>query len=55
MQDISEQLSEVIKDKHCSSLLAFIVVKDGLYIQKPKPDTEPGRRLCDKRNINTDR
>jgi len=55
MQDISEQLSEIIKDKQCSSLLAFIVVKDGLYIQESKSDKQSGRGLCDKGDIPTNR
>ena len=55
MQDISAQLTEVIRDKQCSSLLAFIVVENGLYIQESKPDKEPCGRLCDTRDIDTDR
>ena len=55
MQDIGTQLSEVIKDKKCSSLLAFIVVENGLHIQKPEPDKKPCGRLRDTRDIHIDR
>lgn len=55
MQDISKNLSKIIKDKQCSALLAFIVAKDGLYIQESKPNEKSGRRLRDTRNRNTDR
>lgn len=55
MQDISEDLTRIISDKQCSSLLAFIVVKDGIYIHESKSDEQPCGRLCDTRDINTDR
>ena len=55
MQDISAQLTEVIRDKQCSALLAFIVVENGLHIQESEPDKKPCGRLCDTRDINTDR
>ena len=55
MQDISNQLQQVIADKKCSSLLAFIMVENGLYIQESKSDEESCGRLCDTRDINTDR
>lgn len=53
MQDISDKLNELIVDKQCSSLSAFIVIKDGLCSQESESNTEPCRRLCDKGNINT--
>lgn len=55
MQDISQQLQQVIADKKCSSLLAFIVVENGLHIQESKSNEESCGGLCDKRDINTDR
>ena len=51
MQDISNQLSQIIQDKKCSSLVAFIVVKDGIHLQESEPNKEPCRRLRDKRDI----
>ena len=54
MWDISNQLTEVIKDKQCSSLLAFIMVENGLYIQESESEKESGRRLRDTRDIDTD-
>jgi hypothetical protein len=54
MQDISAQLSELIIDKKCSSLLAFIMVENGLRIQEPKSDKESGGRLRDTWDINSD-
>lgn len=32
MQDISTTLVKVIEDRKCASLLAFIEVKDGIYL-----------------------
>lgn len=55
MQDISTQLAEVIRDKQCSSLLAFIMVENGLYIQESESDKESCGRLRDTRDIDTDR
>lgn len=55
MQDISDKLNELIINKQCSSLSAFIVIKDGLCSQESESDTKPCRRLCDKRDINTDK
>lgn len=55
MRDISEQLSKIIKDQKCSSLLAFIVVKDGIYIHESKSNEQPCGRLRDQRDIDTDR
>lgn len=55
MVDISNNLSEIIKDKKCSSLLAFIVIKDGIHIQQSESGKESCRRLRDKGNINTHR
>lgn len=54
MQDISNQLQQVIADKKCSSLLAFIMVENGLYIQESKSDEQSCGRLCDKSDINPD-
>jgi hypothetical protein len=55
MQDISSQLIQIMNEKKCSSLLAFIEIKDGLYIQQSKPDEKSSRRLRDKRDINPNR
>ena len=55
MQDISNALTEVMKKKKCSSLLAFIVVSDGIYLQQSKSSKESSGRLRNKRNIHTDR
>lgn len=55
MRDISAALVKVIEDKKCSPLLAFIEVKDGIYLQESEPDAEPSRRLRDSGNINIDR
>lgn len=53
MQDISNELTQIIKDKKCSSLAAFIVIKNGIHLQEPKSNKKPRRRLCDKRDINS--
>ena len=53
MQDISNQLTQIIKDKKCSSLVAFIMIRDGVCLQEPKSNKESRRRLRDKRDINT--
>jgi hypothetical protein len=55
MQDISTQLAEVIRDRQCSALLAFIVVENGLHIQESESDKESCGRLRDTRDIDTDR
>lgn len=56
MRDISNELSQIMKDKHCSSLLAFMMVREnGFRVQQPKPDEESNGRLCDKRDSDTDR
>lgn len=55
MQDISEDLTQIINAKQCSSLLAFIVVKNGIHIYESESDEQPSRRLCDQRDINTNR
>jgi len=53
MQDISTALVKVIEDKKCSSLLAFIEVKDGVHIQQSKSEKESSGRLCNQRDIIT--
>lgn len=55
MIDIGPELQRIIREKNCSSLLALIVVKDGICIQESESDKEFSRRLCDQGNINTDR
>ena len=55
MQDISNQLTQIIKDKKCSSLVAFIMIRDGVCLQESKSNKESRRGLCDKRDINTHR
>lgn len=55
MQDISEDLTRIINDKQCSSLLAFIAVKDGLHIQESESEKESCGRLRDTRDSNSDR
>lgn len=54
MKDISQDLSNIITDKKCSSLLAFIMVKNGIYNEQSKSNEQSGRGLCDKRNMPTD-
>lgn len=55
MQDISKDLSEIIRDKQCSSLLAFIVLRDGIHIHESESDEQSCGRLRNTRDINTDR
>ena len=55
MQDIGPQLAEIMREKKCSALLAFMMIKNGLYIQESESNKESGGRLCHKRNIDTDR
>ena len=52
MKDISAQLTEIIRDKQCSSLLAFIMVENGLCIQESESNKESSGGLRDKRDIN---
>ena len=53
MVDISGELHRIISETNCSPLLALIVIEDGLHIQESKSNKEFSRRLCDKRNLNT--
>lgn len=55
MQDISRDLVKIIQEEKCSSLLAFIEVKNGVHLQESKPSEESRRRLRDTRNINSNR
>lgn len=56
MKDISHELTQVIQDKQCSSLLAFIMVKNNeLYLSESESGKEDCRGLCDPRNFNIDR
>lgn len=54
MQDIGPQMAKIMKEKKCSALLAFMMIKDGLYIQESESDKESSGRLRDKRDIDTD-
>lgn len=54
MKDISQDLSNIITDKKCSSLLAFIMFKNGIYNEESKSNEQSGRGLRDKRNMPTD-
>ena len=55
MIDIAQDLQKIIQEKHCSPLLALIVIKDGICIQESESDEEFSRRLCDQRDINSDK
>lgn len=52
MQDISNELAQIIHDKQCSPLLAFIVLRDEFHIQESKSNKESCGRLRDTRNLN---
>lgn len=45
MQDISDKLNELIVDKQCSSLSAFIVIKDGLCSQESESNDGQSNRM----------
>ena len=55
MIDISDELFTVQEQEHCSELLAFIMLKYGLYFQEPESTEQPCRGLCDSWDINTDK
>ena len=53
MQDISNELSQIIQNEKCSSLLAFIMVKeDGLYLPESESCKKSCGRLCNTGDIN---
>lgn len=55
MQDISNELTQIIYDKQCSPLLAFIVLRDEFHIQESKSNKESCGRLRDTRNLNSNK
>ena len=59
MMDISSILTSTMKDKQCSSLCAFLLLrageKDGIHILQPESSEQPGRRLRNKSDIQADK